>query len=315
MKVIIQIPCYNEEPTLRIALEALPRTLPGVDEVEWLVINDGSTDGTVRVARECGVDHVVNLPRNQGLARGFMRGLSECLRLGADIIVNTDADNQYNADDIPALIQPILDGQAELVIGTRPISAIRHFSPLKKLLQKIGSWAVRVASRTTVEDAPSGFRAISRDAAMRFNVFNDYTYTIETIIQAGQKSMAVVSVPVRVNEDLRPSKLVKSMGSYIKKSIGTIVRILIIYRPFAFFMTAGLAVFTAGFVIGVRFLYFYILGDGEGHIQSLILASVLLGTGFQSMLVAFIADLISVNRKLAEEVQYRLRGLERGNKQ
>ncbi len=306
MKLIIQIPCYNEAETLAIALAALPRAVPGFDKVEWLIIDDGSCDQTVRVALQNGVDHVVRHTRNCGLARAFMTGMHECVRLGADVIVNTDADNQYCADDIPALTAPILTGQADIVIGARPIESIRHFSPIKKMLQKLGSCVVRVASRTSIPDAPSGFRAISRDAAQHLVVFNEYTYTLETIIQAGQKNMAIKSVPVRVNEDLRPSRLVKSIPSYIKKSVVTIVRIFVIYRPFRFFGSLGAVLFTAGLLIGARFLYFYATGNGGGHVQSLILASVLLGMGFQTVLVAFLADLLSANRKMLEDVRYKL---------
>lgn len=307
MKLIIQIPCYNEAGTLAIALAALPRQAPGFDSVEWLIIDDGSKDDTVAVARANGVDHVVRHTRNQGLARGFMNGLDACLRLGADVIVNTDADNQYNADDIPALTAPILDGKADIVVGARPIETIEHFSPVKKMLQKLGSWVVRVASNTDIPDAPSGFRAMSRTAAQRLMVFNDYTYTLETIIQAGQKNMAIISVPIRVNDDLRPSRLVKSIPSYIKRSIVTIIRIFIIYRPFRFFGTIGAVLFGTGFLIGLRFLWKYLGGEGEGHIQSLILAALLLGLGFQTLLIAVVADLLAANRKLLEDVRYRLR--------
>ena len=310
MKLIIQIPCYNEAGTLAFALKELPRSLEGFDKVEWLVINDGSTDNTVEVAKANGVDHIVSFAKNQGLARVFMAGLDTCLKLGADVIVNTDADNQYSAKDIPALVKPILDGKAELVIGARPISEIKHFPFIKKQLQRLGSWVVRLASKTDVPDAPSGFRALSREAAMCLNVFNDYTYTLETIIQAGQKRMAVTSVPVRVNDELRPSRLVRSIPSYIKKSVITIVRIFAVYKPFRFFMTIGLLLFSAGFVIGLRFLYYYLLEGGGGHIQSLVLASILLGIGFQTMLVAFLADLLAVNRRLMEDVQYRLKKLQ-----
>ena len=307
MKLIIQIPCFNEAGTLAIALSALPRTVPGFDVVEWLVIDDGSKDDTIRVARENGVDHVIRHTCNQGLARGFMTGLDACLRLGADVIVNTDADNQYNADDIPALTAPILERRADIVVGARPIETIEHFSPVKKMLQKLGSWVVRVASKTDIPDAPSGFRAMSRTAAQRMMVFNDYTYTLETIIQAGQKNMAITSVPIRVNEDLRPSRLVKSIPSYIKRSIVTIVRIFIIYRPFRFFGVIGAILFGAGFLIGLWFLARYLEGKGDGHIQSLILSAVLLVTGFQTFLVAFLADLLAANRKLMEDVRFRLK--------
>lgn len=307
MKLIIQIPCFNEAETLPIALRELPRSVPGFDTVEWLIINDGSTDNTVEVARAHGVDHVVSFPRNQGLARGFMAGIEACLRAGADVIVNTDADNQYEAKDIPALVQPILEGKAEIVIGERPISQIRHFSPLKKLLQKIGSWTVRVASRTSIPDAPSGFRAFTRNAALAFNVFNEYTYTLETIIQAGQKNMAIVSVPVRTNGELRPSRLMKSMFGYIKRSIFTIIRIFVVYRPFKFFLSVGLFFSLIGTAIGVRYLVYYFQGHGDGMVQSLILAAIILGFGFQTILTAFIADLIAVNRRIQEDIQYQVR--------
>ncbi|HNU91651.1 MAG TPA: glycosyltransferase family 2 protein [Spirochaetota bacterium] len=310
MKLIIQIPCYNEEKTLALALKELPRKVKGFKKVEWLIINDGSTDNTVEVARKSGVDHIVGFTRNQGLARGFMLGLDACLRLGADVIVNTDADNQYDARDIPALVEPILKGRADIVIGARPITEIEHFSPIKKFLQKLGSRVVRMASHTDIPDAPSGFRAMSRDAAMRLNVFNNYTYTLETIIQAGQKNMAITSVPIRVNEDLRPSRLVKSISSYVKRSILTIFRIFVVYKPFHFFMTLGLLIFGAGFLLGVRFLYYLFADGGAGHIQSLILVAILMGIGFQTMLFAFLADLLAVNRNLMEDVQYRLRKFE-----
>lgn len=305
MKLIIQIPCYNEEDALAITLSQLPREVVGFDSVEWLIIDDGSTDDTVEIARANGVDHIVRHPHHVGLARGFMSGLEECLSRGADVLVNTDADNQYCADDIPKLIQPILDGKAHLVIGARPIAAIQHFSPVKKHLQKLGSWVVRAASKTDVPDAPSGFRAISKEAAQRMLVFSDYTYTLETIIQAGQNNIAVASVPVRVNQELRPSRLVKNMSAYVRRSIMTIFRIFIIYQPFKFFSFIGLSLLMLGIALGVRFLFYYFSGDGEGHIQSVVLSGVLLLMGFQTILVAFLADLLSANRKLIEEVRYR----------
>jgi glycosyltransferase involved in cell wall biosynthesis len=307
VKLIIQVPCYNEAETLGVALGALPRRVEGFDSVEWLVIDDGSVDDTAEVARRHGVHHVVRHTTNQGLARAFMTGLDACLAHGADVIVNTDADNQYNADDIPALVAPILAGRADIVVGARPIASIRHFSPVKKMLQKLGSWVVRVASKTDIPDAPSGFRAITREAAMRVMVFNDYTYTLETIIQAGQKNMAIVSVPVRVNEDLRPSRLVKSVGSYVKRSIVTIIRIFIIYRPFRFLGTLGVVLFGLGLLLGLRFLWYYLLGEGQGKVQSVILAGALLVMGFQTILIAFIADLLAANRKLLEDVRHNLR--------
>jgi glycosyltransferase involved in cell wall biosynthesis len=310
MKLIIQIPCYNEEQTLAVALATLPRQVPGFDAVEWLIIDDGSRDETVRVAQENGADYIVGHTRNQGLARAFMTGLEACLLHGADVIVNTDADNQYNADDIPALVAPMLDGKADIVVGARPIDAIAHFSTGKKLLQMLGSWVVRMVSRTDVPDAPSGFRAMSRDAAQQLMVFNNYTYTLETIIQAGQKNMAVVSVPVRVNEDLRPSRLVKSIPAYIKRSIITMMRIFIIYRPFRFFWSVCLVLCGTGLLIWMRFLYYYFIGEGHGHIQSVILAGVLITMGFEAFLAAVIADLVSANRKLLEDIRYSVKHLE-----
>ena len=303
MKLIIQIPCYNEAETLALALKSLPREIDGLDEIKWLIINDGSNDNTVDVAKECGVDYIVNFIQNHGLAEGFMAGIKECIKQGADIIVNTDADNQYEAKDIPKLIKPILDNKAEYVIGERPINQTKHFSFMKKMLQKIGSWVVRKASNTLIPDAPSGFRAMSRECAKRLNVYNEYTYTLETIIQAGQKNFAVTSVPIRTNEDLRPSKLVSSIPSYIKKSVITIVRIFVVYQPFKFFMSIAIVLFSIGFILGLRFLYYWMAGNGEGHIQSVILSGVLMGVGFQTSLIAFIADLLSVNRKLLEEIK------------
>ncbi|HUT70494.1 MAG TPA: glycosyltransferase family 2 protein [Desulfatiglandales bacterium] len=307
MKLIIQIPCFNEEKTLPITLSALPRNVPGVDSVEWLIIDDGSTDHTVEVAKEYGVDHVVALPRNQGLAKAFMAGLEASLKAGADIIVNTDADNQYCADCIPDLIRPILEAKAEMVVGARPIEEIEHFSFIKKLLQRLGSWAVRLASNTDIPDAPSGFRAISREAARKLNVFNGYTYTLETIIQAGQKNIPVTWVPIRTNEYLRQSRLVKNLASYVRRSILTILRIFVVYNPFRFFVSIGALLFTLGTLIGIRFLWYFLNGQGGGHVQSLILASILIGIGFQTIMVAFIADLLSVNRRLLEELQYKSR--------
>ncbi|MEM7792831.1 MAG: glycosyltransferase family 2 protein [Cyanobacteria bacterium P01_C01_bin.118] len=310
MKLIIQIPCYNEENTLGVTLAELPRQVTGVDRVEWLIINDGSVDRTVDVAKEWGVDHVVNFDHNQGLARGFMAGLDACLKAGADIIVNTDADNQYCAADIPKLIEPILHGDAEIVVGERPIMQIQHFSPIKKLLQRLGSWAVRVASNTSVADAPSGFRAISRDAAMQLNVFNEYTYTLETIIQAGQKGMAVTSVPIRTNGYLRPSRLVKSIASYVQRSLFTILRIFITYRPLSFFTILGAIPFSLGFLLSVRWVWLFMTTfeqTGRSHVPSLIFSAILILVGVQCWIFGLIADLMSANRKLLEDIQLRLR--------
>lgn len=310
MKLIIQIPCYNEAETLPVTLKDLPREVAGFSSVEWLVIDDGSSDDTAAVAMEAGVDHIVSFTSNRGLAGAFLAGLDAAVRLGADIIVNTDADNQYMAADIPALVAPILAGKADVVIGARPIDNIGSFSPIKKLLQKAGSAVVRIVSRTDIPDAPSGFRAMTREAAMRFNVFNDYTYTLETIIQAGQKGIAITSVPIRVNRVLRPSRLVKSIPAYLRKSLVTIVRIFVVYKAFRFFMSVGLTAFSFGLAGGLRYLYYYASGDSAGHIQSLILASILLGVGFQTMLTAFLADLLAVNRRLMEDIQYRVKKLE-----
>ncbi len=306
-KVIIQVPCYNEEETIGVTLSQLPRKLSGIETVEWLVIDDGSTDRTVEAAHKHGVDHIVRLPSHRGLGRAFTAGLEACLRCGADIIVNTDADNQYCADDIEKLIEPILAGKADIVVGERPIEGTEHFSLMKKRLQKLGSWLVRLASKTNIPDAPSGFRAMSREAALGLNVFGNYTYTLETLIQAGQKGLTVTSVPVRTNEDARPSRLVKGIPSYLVRSMTTIIRIFVVYRPFRFFMAIGVTLFTIGLIIGLRFLYYYFTGTGGGHIQSLILAAVLLGFGFQAGLIAFVVDLLAVNRRLLEELQYRMR--------
>lgn len=309
-RLIIQIPCFNEEDTLPVTLAELPREIDGVDVVEWLIIDDGSVDRTIEVARAHGVDHVVRMKRNSGLAKVFMAGVDACLRLGADVIVNTDADNQYCAADIPKLVAPILDGSADYVVGARPIMDIPHFSPIKKALQRLGSWAVRVASNTEVPDAPSGFRAMTRATALRLNVLSEYTYTIETIIQAGRAGMQVVSVPIRVNEDLRPSRLVKSIGSYVRRSLVTIVRVFMIYRPMRFFMVPGAVMVGLGTLVGLRFVYFYAIGAGSGHIQSLVLTAILVLVGFQMMLFGLIAELLGANRKLLEDIQWRTRRLE-----
>ena len=304
MKLVIQIPCLNEEEVLPETLAALPRQVPGFDVVEWLVIDDGSSDNTVNVARQHGVDHIVSHKRTKGLARAFMTGLDACLRAGADVIVNTDGDNQYAASDIPKLVSPVLNQEADIVVGARPIGTHQEFSLTKKILQKIGSAVVRQVSHTRVADTTSGFRAFSRDAAKRLMVFNEYTYTLETIIQAGHRKLAITSVPVEVNRVTRPSRLFRSVPSYIRQSLITIIRIYVIYRPFHCFGMIGLGFILGGMVIGLRFLYYYLTGDGSGHIQSLILMSVLLGVGFQTLLVAFIADLFAANRKMLEEVRY-----------
>ena len=310
-RLVIQIPCLNEAATLPATLARLPRRVPGFDEVLWLVIDDGSVDETAEVAIRGGVDHVVRLPRHQGLAKAFLAGLEASLALGADVIVNTDADNQYNADDIPALVAPILEGRAQIVVGERPIPDLEHFSPLKKVLQRLGSTVVRRISRTGVRDAPSGFRAITRDAAMRLHVFNEYTYTLETLIQAGRHGMSVASVPVRVNGPTRPSRLMTGMLAYVRRQALTLIRIFMTYQPFYFFSVPGLLSFLVGFSISLRFLFFYFQGDGSGHLQSLILSALLMGFGFLLIVVGLVADLISVNRQLLEDLDWRLKRMER----
>lgn len=310
MKLIIQIPCYNEEETLSIALDALPKQIDGIDEIEYLIINDGSKDNTVEVAKNWGVNYVVNFSQNRGLAKGFMAGIDACLRNGADIIVNTDADNQYCADDIEKLVRPILEGKADIVVGERPIDKTEHFSPIKKRLQHIGSWTVRVASGTDIPDAPSGFRAYSREAAMRVNVVNEYTYTLETIIQAGHNKTAITSVPVRTNPELRKSRLFSSMANYIKRASTTIIRAFMMYKPMKFFCTLGAILFLIGVALGIRFIVFICMGQGSGHIQSLILTAILLLMGFQSFLIGLQADVIAANRKLLEDIQYHVRKLD-----
>ena len=310
MKLVIQIPCYNEEKSLPVTLAALPQKIEGIDDIEILIIDDGSKDRTVEAARQCGVENFVSMPHNCGLARAFVAGLNKALSMGADIIVNTDADNQYCADDIPRLIKPILDNKADIVIGARPIEKIKHFSPLKKILQKFGSYVMKKISGADILDAPSGFRAFSRHAAMRINIFDNYTYTMESIIQAQRKGLSIVNVPVRVNEeDFRPSRLIKNNFQYIFRSAKTMIRFFIIYHPFRFFATLALIFFLLGFGIGLRFLYFYFLGDGAGHIQSVILCGLLITAGFQTALLAIIADLMGINRKLIEDVQIKVQNV------
>ena len=310
MKLIIQIPCYNESETLEIALNDLPKQLDGMDEIEYLIINDGSKDNTVEVARNWGVHHIVNFRQNKGLAKGFMAGLDGCLRNGADIIVNTDADNQYCAEDIATLIQPILDGKADMVIGARPIDETEHFSFIKKKLQHLGSWVVRKASNTDIPDAPSGFRAFSREAAMRINVVNDYTYTLETIVQAGREKIAITSVPIRTNAELRPSRLFKSIWGYVQKSMLTIIRAYMMYKPLKCFTFLSIPPVAVGLMIGFRFLYYMAIGKAGGHVQSLILACTLIIMGFVGVMIGLVADVIAANRKILEDTQYHARKME-----
>jgi glycosyltransferase involved in cell wall biosynthesis len=305
-KLIIQIPCFNEEGTIAQTLAALPREVTGFSVVEWLVIDDGSKDRTVEEARRAGADHIVSLPSNQGLARAFMAGIETSLKLGADVIINTDADNQYQADGVADLVRPILAGESLIVVGTRPIGSIKEFSPIKKLLQRLGSYVVRIASGAGVPDAPSGFRAIHKEAAMRLCVFGRYTYTLETLIQAGRKNIPVSSVPVRVNPPTRPSRLVKSQLSYVMKSMITITRIFVLYKPLRFFVALGLLFLLPGLAIGLRFVWRYLHDGGAGHTQSLILAAILLVTAVIIFVGGVLSDLVAANRIMLEEIRMRL---------
>lgn len=307
MKLIIQIPCFNEEKTLPITLKALPKSIDGIDEIEVIIIDDGSSDKTVKVAKEFGVKNIFSLNKNYGLARAFSYGLNKAIELGADIVVNTDADNQYCADDIEKIVIPILNNKADMVVGERPISDIKHFSLSKKMLQKLGSKVMSLISGIKINDAPSGFRAFSRRAAMSINVFDNYTYTLETIIQANAKGLVVENVPIRVNKEERPSRLISNIFVYILRSILTMTRMFIVYRPFRFFATISAIFLILGLLIGGRFLYYYFVGEGSGHVQSLILASILIITGVQTFVVAIASDLLSINRKLLEDIQMRLK--------
>ena len=311
-KLIIQIPCLNEAATLPATIADLPRTVPGFDAVEVLVIDDGSRDGTSDVARACGVDQVVRLRRTKGLAAAFVAGIDASLKLGADVIVNTDADNQYAAKDIPALIGPLIRGEADIVIGDRMIADIDHMSWRKRQLQRLGSWVVRQVSNTSVPDTTSGFRAYTRDAALRMTIVSEFSYTLESIIQAGKKRMAIAHVPVATNPRTRESRLFGSVFSYIKKSTATIVRIYAMYEPLKIFTYIGLTIFGAGLIPAFRFLYFYLndyVGRGQ-YVQSLIFSAVLMIVGFQVILIGLLADVISANRKLLEDLVYRVRSLE-----
>jgi glycosyltransferase involved in cell wall biosynthesis len=310
MKLIIQIPCFNEEKTLPETIKDLPKHIDGIDIIEYLIINDGSKDQTVNVAKDLGIHYIITFKQNKGLAKGFMAGIDACLHLGADIIVNTDADNQYCGKDIQKLIQPILNNKADMVIGERPINQTEHFSWKKKKLQHLGSWVVRIASKTDIPDAPSGFRAYSRDAALRLNVTNDYTYTLETIIQAGRNKIAMTSVPIRTNKETRKSRLFSNMWAYIKRSSSVIIRAFMMYKPLKFFCTIGAIIFLLGIILGFRYIIFWLQGTGKGHIQSLILTAILLMIGFQTFIVGLLADIIASNRKILEDIQYRVRKME-----
>ncbi len=310
MKLIIQIPCYNEEIALPVTLSQLPKHIDGIDEIEVLVSDDGSTDRTVEIAKSYGVKHIVTTNHHRGLARTFMAGLQKAISEGADIIVNTDADNQYNADDIKKLVKPILEKRADIVIGARPIKDIKQFSRLKKFLQYFGSKIVKLLSSSAIDDAPSGFRAFSREAALSINVFDNYTYTIETAVQSKTKGLHLISVPIRVNDTYRKSRLVKNIFTYIQKNSFTILRMFIIYRPFRFFALIGGFIFLLGLILLGRFLFYYFFGSGNGYIQSLIISSILLITGFQTFIFGVLADLLAINRKLIEDIQIRTKKLE-----
>ena len=312
MKLIIQIPCYNEAETLEVTLNDLPKHIDGIDEIEYLIINDGSKDNTVEVAKKWGVHHVVNFKQNQGLAKGFIAGLDGCLRCGADIIVNTDADDQYKGEDIEKLVRPILDGEADVVIGARPIDQTEHFSYIKKKLQHLGSWTVRKASNTGIPDAPSGFRAYSREAAMKMNVVNDYTYTLETIVQAGREKIPMISVPIRTNGELRPSRLFKSIWGYVKKSMLTILRAYVMYKPLKAFTLLCVPFVTIGLAIGFRFLYYMAHGTSSGHVQSLILGCTLIIIGVLIFVIGILADTIAANRRILQDVQFHVKRIEYG---
>lgn len=315
MKLVIQIPCLNEEESLPITLSALPKHIDGIDEIKVLIVNDGSTDRTIEVAKKHGISDFVNFTHNKGLAKAFSAGLNKALEMGADIIVNTDADNQYNASDIEKLVRPIIDGNADIVIGSRPVNKISHFSIIKKMLQNVGSFVMRYVSSTSVKDAPSGFRAFSRNAAIQMNIFDNYTYTLETIIQAKAKGLVIENVEIDVNPELRRSRLFSNIFVYIRRSIFTMLRMFIVYRPFRFFITVGILFLLAGLIPGVRFVWYFLTGDGQGHIQSLILAAILLLTGVQVSLIAVLSELIAINRKLLEDIQSRVKSADLQNKQ
>jgi glycosyltransferase involved in cell wall biosynthesis len=310
MKLIVQIPCYNEEETLPATFNDIPKKIDGVDEVEILIIDDGSTDKTIEVAKSLGVHHIVINKNNRGLARTFRTGLNECLKLGADIIVNTDGDNQYAGWDIPKLIQPILDGKADVVVGDRNTAKVAHFSPFKKFLQKLGSYVVKTLSGVQVPDAVSGFRAYSRDAALQLNIVSPFSYTIEALIQAGKKHMAVTSVPVETNAKTRESRLFSSIPKFIERQLTTIVRMYAMYQPLKVFFFIGLTLSILGAIPILRFLYFYFTGDGEGHLQSLVLGGVFTILGFISFLIALLADLMNFNRQLIEQTLEKVRRIE-----
>jgi glycosyltransferase involved in cell wall biosynthesis len=310
VKLIIQIPCYNEAKTLPKTFNDLPRELPGIDKVEFLIIDDGSTDETVKVARGLGVDHIIQQPRHVGLANTFKTGLEACLKRHADIIVNTDADNQYHAGDIGKLLEPILNSQADIVVGDRSVGNVPSFSPLKRFLQRLGSWVVSRAALIAIPDATSGFRAYTRKAAQRTLVLSSYSYTLETLIHAGAIGLAIEFVPIRTNTPTRPSRLMKNNFQFIGNAISSILRAYVLYRPIRFFFGIGGVMLIAGLGLGIRFIYFYLNSQGSGHVQSLILAAVLLIVGFQTLLIGMLADMMSANRKIMEDVLFRLKSVD-----
>ena len=310
MKLIVQIPAFNEARTLQATIQDIPTEIPGIDTIELLVIDDGSTDKTIQVAKASGVHHIVRLPQHVGLAGAFIAGLEASLTNGADIIVNTDADNQYQGKDIPRLLDPILKGRAEIVVGDRGVATLQSFSRSKRLLQRFGSKVIQVASGLNTPDATSGFRAISREAALRTIVLSEYSYTLETLIQAGAGNIAVEYVPIKINPPTRPSRLMKNVAQFIAQSSATLLRAYTMYRPLRVFSFIGGVLITGGAALGIRYLYFFLIGQGAGHVQSVILASVLLIVGFQVLLIGLLADLIGFNRKIMEETLYRIRRLE-----
>jgi glycosyltransferase involved in cell wall biosynthesis len=307
MKLVVQIPCFNEEKTLPLVVHSIPKKIPGVSSIEILVIDDGSSDKTVEVAKKLGVHHIIRHRQNKGLAKSFADGIHYSLMTGADIIVNTDADNQYPQKDIPKLIQPVLDGKADIVVADRQTGKIAHFSPLKKMLQRFGSGVVRELSGTAVPDAVSGFRAYSRDAALEMNIVTDFSYVIETIMSAQSKRLAITSTPIVTNPPTRPSRLFKNMFEHMRHSGATIIRIYTMYRPLSVFLLVGNLLIYTGILVGIRFAYFYIIGEGMGHIQSIIFGSILVMVGVQVIMTGLVADLIGINRKLLEDILLRLK--------
>ncbi|HOY09597.1 MAG TPA: glycosyltransferase family 2 protein [Candidatus Omnitrophota bacterium] len=307
MKLVIQIPCLNEAESLPKTLADLPKHIEGIDDIQILIIDDGSTDNTSTVAQEHGVHKIVKFTKKKGLARVFQAGLDAALAMGADIIVNTDADGQYKGEDIPRLVRPIIEGKADIVIGNRDIENVKQFSFIKKRLQKLGSWVVRQLSGTSILDATTGFRAYNREAALNLNIISEYTYTLESIIQAEHKNLAIANITITTNEVHRPSRLFKSIPEYIKRSVLTIIRVYSMFNPLRLFLTIGSGLSLLGFLISCRFLYYFILGNGEGKIQSLILAAVLVIIGFQILIIGLVSDLISANRRLIEDILLRIK--------